>query len=406
MFSVSRRAVVSSAAFTSAYAWLFGSTAVNAATPDAAVAAAGGSEVRVAEAVSGHSELLPTADAAGQMDFHAGFLAWSLNDFEKLSTARLHDLVRSKGMDPDSDVDLVPLLDDIRADPLLALRMRTWLSNQQLMLGGLEQLLGRESERYYKEMEAAEAAYPERIELNPDMYMPAYAKHEVHLQKGGYVGNPLAGYVNYHYGNILYEALFGSKVQEHRIAQMANAVPLPEDGIVARALDIGTGTGRLAYGLKNRFPDAEVVGLDIAGPMVRFSHKRAVDLGIDVFFAQRAAEDTRFPDNHFDVIASNILHHEVDQNATDGIIAEAFRILRPGGVYYPIDHPTGTQHPKKTASTNFWAINDRAINNEVWRDAFEARDFAMLLRNAGFEVDESGRAAVWGAGSIKATKPA
>lgn len=395
MFSLSRRTVVGSTALGSAYAWLFGSTAANAATTEGAAPAVDGQgrPVHVAKPVAKDTELLPNADAAGQMDFHAGFLAWSLNDFEKLSTARLHDLVRSKGLDPESDVDLLPLLEHIRKDPLLSLRMRTWLSNQHLMLGGLEQVLGRASDKYYAEMEAAEAAYPDRIKLNPDMDMPEYAKHEVHLQEGGYVGNLLSGYVNFHYGNILYEALFGSKVQEARIAQMANAVPLPDDGVVNRALDIGTGTGRLAYGLKNRFPDAGVSGLDIAGPMVRFAHKRT-------------AEDSKFPDNHFDVIASNILHHEVDQQATDGIIAETFRILRPGGVYYPIDHPTGKQAPKKTVSTNFWAFNDRAINNEVWRDAFEARDFAQLLRDAGFEVDESLRPAVWGTGSIKATKPA
>jgi ubiquinone/menaquinone biosynthesis C-methylase UbiE len=129
-------------------------------------------------------------------------------------------------------------------------------------------------------------------------------------------------------------------------------------------------------------------------------------LGIDCFFAQRAAEATGFPDNHFDVIASNILHHEVNAAATDEIVAEAFRILRPGGIFYPIDHPTGKQAPKKTVSNKFWAFNDRAINNEVWRADFESRDFAEIIRKAGFVVDESLPPAVWGTGSIKAVKPA
>lgn len=398
---IDRRTLFSGAAYSSMLAWIFGSSKAIAAAP-----AKKHTVTHDAKAVGSKAELFPNADVAGQMDFHAGFLAWTMGDFDKRSTKRLQAIVSEKGLDPDKDVDLIPLLDDIRSDPTMAMRMRTWLSNQHLMLGGLEQSLGKESDRYFAEMEAAEAKYPSRIELNPQMKMPAYAKHEIHLQKGGYVGNPLAGYVNYHYGNVLYEALFGSNIQEQRIAQMAAAVPLPDDGKVERALDMGTGTGRLAYGLKRRFPSAEVTGIDIAGPMVRFSHKRAVDLGLDCFFAQRPAEATGFPDNHFDVIASNILHHEVDAVATDKIIVEAFRILRPGGVFYPIDHATGKQAPKPTASTRYWAINDRAINNEVWRDAFEARDFAKLIRKAGFTVDESLPPAVWGTGSIKAVKPA
>ncbi|MEP1420506.1 MAG: class I SAM-dependent methyltransferase [Erythrobacter sp.] len=398
-----RRNVLSTAAYGSVFAWLFGSRQANAATEVSGEASTGIAKQGPAKKVV---ELMPNADLAGRMDFHAGFLGWSINDFERTSSARLDSLLREKGVNPDADVDLIPLLDDIRSDPVMAMRMRTWLSNQHLMLGGLEASLGLEADRYFDEMEAAEARHPERIELNPDMKMPTYAKHEIHLQKGGYVGNPLAGYVNYHYGNILYEALFGSNIQDQRIAQMANAVPLPEDGEVGRALDMGCGTGRLAYGLKNRFPNAEVTGIDIAGPMVRFSHKRAVDLEIDCTFAQRNAESTGYPDNHFDVIASNILHHEIDAAATDNVIAEAFRILRPGGVFYPIDHATGKQAPQTTAKTKFWAFNDRAINNEVWRDAFESRDFAELVRKAGFVVDESLRPAVWGTGSIKAVKPA
>lgn len=400
---INRRTLMSSALYSSMMAWFLGSNAVSANAGSSNVATAGAVGVSPGSA---KAELLPNADVAGQMDFHAGFLAWSINDFERVSSARLDTILAEKGIDPEADVELIPLLEDIRTDPIMALRMRTWLSNQHLMLGGLQASLASKSDLYFDEMEAAEAQYPDRIELNPNMDMPSYAKHEIHLQKGGYVGNPLAGYVNYHYGNMLYEALFGGNVQDERIAQMAAAIPLPEDGVIERALDMGCGTGRLAYGMKNRFPSAKVTGIDIAGPMVRFSHKRAVDLGLECDFAQRNAEATGYPDNHFDVISSNILHHEVNAEATDNIITEAFRILRPGGVFYPIDHATGEQAPKSTAKTKFWAFNDRAINNEVWRDEFESRDFAALIRRAGFEVDETLRPAVWGTGSIKAVKPA
>ena len=401
-----RRSFVGSAALSSLLAWAFGSSRVSANTQDGKASPWSAAQPAASTSSNITIEPMPNADVAGRMDFHAGFLGWSLNDFEKKSSARLDEIFQERGIDPNTDVDLAPLLENIRTDPLMAMRMRTWLSNQELMLSGLHAAFASESERFFDELEAAEAKHPERIELNPGMAIPAYAKHEIHLQKGGYVGNPLAGYVNYHYGNILYEAMFGRNIQAERIAQMAAAVPVPDDGKVTRILDMGCATGRLAFGLKNRFPGAKVTGIDIGGPMVRYAHKRALDLDIECTFAQRNAEATRYPDNHFDIIASNILHHEVDASATDNIIAETFRILRPGGVFYPIDHATGKQKPKTTARTKLWAFNDRAINNEVWRDEFEARDFAQLIRNAGFNVDETGRPAVWGTGSIKAVKPA
>ena len=140
--------------------------------------------------------------------------------------------------------------------------------------------------------------------------------------------------------------------------------------------------------------------------MVRFAHARGIDLGIECHFAQRLAEDTKFPDGHFDMVISNIMHHEVSAAATDGIVAEAFRVLRPGGVYVPVDHRTGKQLPKRDAATNFFVWLDHKVNNEVWRPDFESRDFADVIRDAGFDVDESVPPARFGTGAILATKQA
>lgn len=351
-------------------------------------------------------ERLPSVDVESEMDFHSGFLSWLTKDFDRESTKRLDTILEDNGINPKEDVPVEEFIDLVKSDPLIATRMRVWVSNQRMAWKVLQKVFHGNAEQYYEEMESAENAGPGSLELNPDMVIPEYTKHEIHIQPGGYVGDPFGGYVNYYYGNMFYQALFSKNSQDDLQVSMSSKVPLPEDGRVLRILDMGCATGRLTFGIKERFPEAEVWGIDVGGPMVRFAHTRAVDLGLEVHFAQRLAEDTRFPDNHFDLVISNILHHEVSAQATDEIVAEAYRVLRPGGVFFPIDHRTGKQAPKKSASWNFRVWNDRNINNEVWRRDFESRDFAELIGHAGFDVDETVQAASFGTGAIKATKPA
>ena len=180
----------------------------------------------------------------------------------------------------------------------------------------------------------------------------------------------------------------------------------PRDGKVERIVDLGCATGRLTIALKDRFPEAEVWGLDVGGPMVRFAHTRCVDLGKDVHFIQRLAEDTKFPDNHFDMVTAYIMFHEVTSEAQDKIIAEAKRILRPGGVFFPIDFATGKQVRNFSAYRTFSTWWDHRFNGEPWRIEYASRDFADLCAEHGFDVREDIPAARRGHGAIMAVKPA
>jgi ubiquinone/menaquinone biosynthesis C-methylase UbiE len=181
-------------------------------------------------------------------------------------------------------------------------------------------------------------------------------------------------------------------------------MPLPKDGKVKRILDMGCATGRLTMALKQRFPDAEVWGIDVGGPMVRFAHVRGLDLGLDVHYAQRLAEDTKFPDGYFDVVASYILFHEVQASAAKKIAAEAHRVLRPGGTFFPVDFPTGRQAPVMSPYTAFSLWWDHRWNNEVWSLNYRSLNFADEMAKVGFAVDETVPQARRGHGRLLGTK--
>ena len=217
------------------------------------------------------------------------------------------------------------------------------------------------------------------------------------------MGDEFAGHV-YHYGtNNFYKS---SNDQDELHIKFAASVPPPRDGKVMRILELGCATGQMTVALKQRFPIAEVWGIDVGGPLVRYAHMRGVDLGVDVNFAQRLAEDTKFPDSHFDMITCYILFHEVTAKAAVEIVREAHRILRPGGVFFPIDFYTGSNKVSNNAHAKFRHYWDHRWNNEVWWNEYENLDLVGAMRAAGFSVDEKGPPAWIGTTNLLGTKSA
>ena len=236
-------------------------------------------------------------------------------------------------------------------------------------------------------MQSYDTLGPGSLELNPDLVIPSYAKHEIHMQPGGYVGNEFAGHL-YHYGtNAFYSARARNNYQDQYHARLGAKVSIPKDKKVARILDVGCGIGQFAVALKERFPDTEVWGIDVAAPMLRYGHMRAVDENIAVNFSQRLAENTGFPDKHFDIVASYIVHHEVPAEVSRAIFREAHRILRPGGIYYPIDFYSGGRRGVPGAFSQYQEWKDHRWNNERWRLEYASMDFASDMEDVGFIVN-------------------
>ena len=400
-----RRFLGSSAGLVVSGSALLAGSKVAAATADAAAATKGFIDRDLRGSV-GRLERLAQLDLESQMNFHAGFLKFLIKDFSPVVEKRFNEVLVQKGVDPTSNVPGPETLRLVADDPVISMHKRSWLSNQQIMYKALLNEFHSNEAAYLQELSTAETTGPGRLELDPSLPIPEYARHEIHIQPGGYVGTDFAGYLNYYSVNSFYDALIGANYQDEAQLRTAMKAPLPKDGNVLRVLDLGCGTGRLTFALKQRFPAAEIWGVDIAAPMLRFAHMRGVDLGADVNFRQRSAGDTGFPDNFFDMVTANILFHETSPEAGLEAMRETKRVLRPGGTFYPTDFPNGKQLPKRTAYENHTQWTDHTLNWERWRVAWEAGNFAEQLQTIGFNVDESVEPGGFGFGRILATKPA
>lgn len=149
-----------------------------------------------------------------------------------------------------------------------------------------------------------------------------------------------------------------------------------------RILDMGCTVGHSTLPYKELFPEAEVWGIDVGGPCVRYAHARAAGFGLEVNFAQMSAEETTFPDGHFDLVVSHILLHETSGKAMPKIFAEAHRVLAPGGMMIHADLPP---FDLMDPFTQFILDNETWYNNEPFWGAMRDMDQVALAEKAGFD---------------------
>ena len=331
----------------------------------------------------GRMERLGTLELESQQDFTLGFRLFQAKKMRRVSAMMLDEALVEAGMDPKETMTYDQMLKVADGNPQINMASRAWISNQQVTWKTLQDYFHDNADMYLSEMEAADNVGPGTLELSPDMFVPDYTRHEIHIQPDGYVGDAFAGHV-YHYGtNSFYISVLGHNEQDQIHKDVAGRLPVPADGKVKRILDMGCGVGQMAAALKERFPDAEVWGLDVGGPMVRYAHMRANDIGNGANFRQALAEETGFPDGYFDLVTSYIIHHEIPGEKTKEIITEANRILRPGGVYTPLDFVTGGLEGRASQLHARWF--DHRWNNEVWSLSYHATDFTGEIAKRGFE---------------------
>lgn len=275
-------------------------------------------------------------------------------------------------------------------------------SQQEMMWRRTRESFVKTADKTMADMAAAEASHPERIDIDPDFVPPDYTRCEIHCQPGGYTDDPLGGLV-YHYGTKIFYEGFNDQDEVH--VELAERTTVPDDGKIERILDIGCSIGQATTVLKDLYPDAEVTGLDVGLPMIRYAHMRAVQRGKDVHFKQALAEDTGYPDDHFDMVLSYIIFHEVPVKKMREIIAETFRILRPGGKFSIYEFPSNDKG-QVSASQRFMIDYDSKNNNEPYSPAFVASDFKGILEEGGFVVEPGPALSNDFLQSLVATKPA
>jgi ubiquinone/menaquinone biosynthesis C-methylase UbiE len=162
----------------------------------------------------------------------------------------------------------------------------------------------------------------------------------------------------------------------------------------ARLLDVGTGGGTLALGALRRWPELQVVGIDLSDGMLEVARERALsdrdrlDVDARLTLLRGPADRLPLPDRSVDLIVSSFVYQLVPDRPA--AFREALRVLRPGGALSFvtwIDEPDSDFEPTRIVDDlldeqGVPAPDDR--DEEVAGDFVSARAAADQLRRAGF----------------------
>jgi 2-polyprenyl-3-methyl-5-hydroxy-6-metoxy-1,4-benzoquinol methylase len=151
-----------------------------------------------------------------------------------------------------------------------------------------------------------------------------------------------------------------------------------------RILDMGCSSGTSTLPLAAVFPGAEIHAIDLGAPMLRYAHARAEALGVPIHFSQQNAAATNFADGSFDLVLTNLVLHEVPQKVSKRMIAEAFRLLRPGGVMIHNDMVGWPTDPFQEFMTEWNCLH----NNEPFERGSGTLDWKAVCADAGFAAED------------------
>ena len=151
---------------------------------------------------------------------------------------------------------------------------------------------------------------------------------EFHRSRGGWDGHPYMGCVH---GEIVHRLIVDATYPGGIFKQRCKVAELAPSARYDRILEMGCSTGHFTQALAESYPDAEITGVDVSIRALEHALRIGNARGYRWRLYLRAAEDTGFDDESFDLVSSYILLHEMPADAIRAAFGEAYRVLKPGG---------------------------------------------------------------------------
>jgi len=226
------------------------------------------------------------------------------------------------------------------------------------------------------------------LKLDPQLEQPRYMRAvDIHCMPGSYhtevVERDIAAGANYDAGLFVTTAGMLGRWSDGGGQAVVDWLAKNKPGWKPRRiLDIGCTIGHNAVPLAQAFPEAQVVALDTAAPVLRYGHARAQSLGVkNIEFRQANGEAVPADDGSFDLVTTAMFWHETSNTAMPKIMREVHRVLAPGGLTLHLEQPQYAGMDPFEAFMRDW---DAYNNNEPFWTRMHEADLDALLTRSGF----------------------
>lgn len=262
-----------------------------------------------------------------------------------------------------------------------AYRMYGWMERhlqQFKYLGrrGMIPIMAAQEPELKAALDSAAARHPERLRLDPTLQLPEYyTRSDFHQHPGGIWSDDADAFAYEWAANAFSFSMIAANGPYEWLARHLIERFAPDS-----LLDMACGFGKLAIPFKKYSPSSRVVGLDLSAPCLRLAHLRSLEAELDIEWVQANAEHTPCPDNSFGGAAAYWLFHELPEQAARNVLAEAMRVVKPGGFFATLDLYTA---PGGVAG-DFLHIGHAARNSEPYLPGMVMSDPCAQMREAGF----------------------
>ncbi|BAU64206.1 Methyltransferase type 11 [Stanieria sp. NIES-3757] len=148
-------------------------------------------------------------------------------------------------------------------------------------------------------------------------------------------------------------------------------------------LDIGCSVGMSTMALQEIYPQAQLTGVDLSPYFLAVAQYRCQkQQNKEIKWLHAAAEATGLTEASFDLVSACLLFHELPQTAAQAIIAEARRLLRPGGYLTIMDMNPQAEVYKKMPPYVLTLLK----STEPYLDQYFSLDISQTLVNEGFNA--------------------
>jgi len=217
---------------------------------------------------------------------------------------------------------------------------------------------------------------PAEVELSQ---YPEYFRRNFHWQTDGYFSEASAA--RYDVGVELLFLGMADVMRRQVIPPITRLLrELGRDDL--RLLDVACGTGRTLLQLSMTHPDLRYHGLDLSPYYIKFA-RRLLHPVKHLSLSAENAEAMPYRDEYFDVLVSVHLFHELPRAARRNVIAEMWRVLRPGGLLVIQDSGQLAESPE----LSFFLSRFASEFHEPYHADYIEDDLAQPLAERGFSVE-------------------
>jgi len=145
-----------------------------------------------------------------------------------------------------------------------------------------------------------------------------------------------------------------------------------------RLLDLACGTATLTIALKQKFPQAEIHGLDGDAKILRIARDKASNNKAEIIFTEAFSTELPYPDNYFDAVVSSLFFHHLTPENKLKTLKETQRVLKPDGNLYIADWGKSANLLMKIAS-----LPIQWLDGATTKDSYQGK-LPELMTEAGF----------------------